>query len=250
MSNPENYMESMRQNIGILRSYYGYSVRELAEKADMPVETLQSFIKGKAKDCYLSTAVKLSRVFQVTVDELVGAKTMYEETQECVAMAGQLKEHHRYVIRSFVRHQYKLHGDAPAYSKQISVLLPECQHGYLKTTNVTEAINIDHLNIGTKSRTCLGLKVPCQHYEPYFMQNEIILLGADRDGINNEKCVISHGGNLYICIKRIEIVDGKKEVSYLSLMNGKNVMFKYDEIDDKIGYVIGFLYPDKTWGMR
>ena len=129
-------------------------------------------------------------------------------------------------------------------------MLPECYNGYLKTTTVSYALNVDHLQDGTKSRVCLGLKIPCEHYEPHYMKNEILLLAADRDGRNGEKCVVSHLGNMYICIKRIEQINGKKVASYISLLDGKNVLFSSEEIDDKYGYVIGFLSPDGTWGMR
>lgn len=71
-------------------------------------------------------------------------------------------------------------------------------------------------------------------------------------------CVITQGGNYYLCIKRIEIIDGKKKVSYISLMDGHSKLFNRDEIDDKIGYVVGFLEPDEpgnpnttySWGIR
>lgn len=250
VSKREDYMESFRENIGLLRTDKGWSVRVLAEKANMSEDTLQNFLRGKSKDCNLSTAVKLARAFGVSVDELIGAETIEKETRDSVAMSSAMDSHHRYVIRAFIKHQYRLHIDVPPKSKQISVYLPECQNGYLKTTNVTEALNIDHLYDSTKSRVCLGLRIPCRHYEPFFMQNEILLLGVDRDGLNNEKCVVSHNGNYYICIKRIQIENGEKSVKYLSVMDGKNVLFDISEIDDKVGYVIGFLNPDGTWGIR
>ena len=33
-------------------------------------------------------------------------------------------------------------------------------------------------------------------------------------------------------------------------LKDKVKMFDYEEIDDKIGYVVGFLYPDESWGER
>lgn len=250
VSKPENWMESFRENVGLLRAHYGWSVRVLSEKTDISENTLNNFLQGKTKDCDQSMAIKLAKVFNVTIDELLGSGTMQPITQRCVAMSAELEDHHRYVIQKFVTHQYDMHSDVPAKSKQISVLIPECRNGHLKTTNVTEPLNVDHLSNGTKSKACLGIRIPCQHYEPYYMQNEIILLAADRDGNNGERCVISHGGNLYLCIKHIGIKDGKKTVEYLSLMDKRNVLFKLEEIDDKIGYVIGFLYPDGKWGER
>lgn len=249
-TNRNDFMSAFRHNIDMYIAEKDITIRELSEAADIPYSTLNTFIYGTSKDCNLSTAVKLARALNVTIDELVGAGTIEDDTRECVALARNLKDHHRYVIRTFVRHQYDLHGDVPATRKQISVLLPECNNGNLKTTIVSEPLNLDHLQLDIKSSVCLGLRIPCKHYEPYFLQNEIVLLGADRDGRNNEKCVVVYNGNLYICIKRIEFINGVKEVKYLSLMDGKNVLFRREEIDDKMGYVIGFLYPDGTWGER
>lgn len=245
-----DYMSAFRHNIDMYIAEKDITIRELSEVADIPYSTLNTFIYGTSKDCNLSTAVKLARALNISIDELVGAETIEPETRECVALARNLKDHHRYVIRQYVRHQYKMHGDVPPTSKQITIKCPECHNGNLKRTNDEHEMLIDHLQPGTRSRVCMGIQIPCEHYEPHFYKGEIILLGADRDGLNNEKCVISYGGNYYISIKKIEMVNGEKKVSYISLMDGKNKMFTREEIDDKIGYVVGFLYPDGTWGER
>lgn len=249
MSDNKDYMKCLIENIQTLRTHYGWSVRVLAEKADMPTETLQTFLKGKSKDCNLSTVVKLSRAFNVSMDELTGAETISAATRQSIAMSRQLKEHHRYVIRMFAKHQYLLHADVPPGSKQISVLTPDCVHGHLKSTHLCEAVNIDHLPPSIKSEAYLGVKIPCEHYEPHYLQDEILLLGAHREGQNGERCVISKDGNLYICKKRITYKDGKKIIDYMSVINGK-LLFNFNEIDDRVGYVIGFLNPDSTLGSR
>lgn len=248
VSKPDNWIEAFRENVGMLRYHYGWSVHTLALKVDMSENTLNNFLKGKTKDCDQSMAIKLARAFNVTVDELIGAGTMDPETRECVAMAGQLKPYHRYVIRSYVKHQYLLHSEE-ASNKQISVMLPDCQHGFMKHTNITEALSVGHLPPQIKSEVCLGVKIPCSHYEPHFMPGETLLLGAHREGFNNEKCVVSKDGNLYICIKKIKIENGIRKINYFSIINGKQ-LFNYEDIDDRIGYLIGFLDPDGELGVR
>lgn len=226
-----------------------FTLSELAEKADIPFSTLRTFLYGDSTDCKLSTAIKIAHAFGISIDELVGAETIEAETRNTIAMSRILKEHHRYVIRMFAKHQFLLHSEVPATSKQISVLLPDCQHGHLKTTNLSEALNIDHLPPSIKSEVCLGFKIPCKHYEPHFFRDEILLIGAHREGLNGEKCVVSKDGNIYICKKNILTVSGKKVINYMSLINGK-LLFNYDDIDDRIGYVVGFLSPDGELGVR
>ena len=68
-------------------------------------------------------------------------------------------------------------------------------------------------------------------------------------GENNEMCVVSYNGNIYICIKKVQFVNGKKEINYIAITNKKK-MFSFDEIDDRFGYVVGFLHPNGTLGRK
>ena len=106
-----NYMESLRNNIGLLRTHYGWSVRVLAEKANISEDTLQTFLKGKSKDCNLSTVVKLAKAFNVSMDELVGAETIEKDTRECIAMSRNMPDYVKYLNKVFVKHQYKIHSN-------------------------------------------------------------------------------------------------------------------------------------------
>ncbi|MBQ2802929.1 MAG: helix-turn-helix transcriptional regulator [Lachnospiraceae bacterium] len=249
VSNPTNYIDSFRHNIFQAMEEQDLSLRELSELADMPFETLKSFLYGNSKDCKLSTAVKLSRAFNVSIDELVGAETMHPLSKQSIAMCREMPDYVVYLIRSFIRHQYNLQKRCDENSINIPVLLPDCHNGYLQTTNVTDTVCIDHLTNGLKSRICLGIKVPCEHYEPFYMPNEIILLAADRDGQHNERCVVSYKGNFFICRKIFFIDNGQKKYKYVSLIGGTTEILPSD-IDDKIGYVVGYLNPDNSWGVR
>ena len=249
VSNPTNFIDSFRTNIFHLMEVHDCSLRELSEKADMPFETLKSFLYGNSKDCKLSTAIKLATAFDISIDELVGAETIPPMSRESLTMCRHMPDYVVYLIRSFIRHQYKLQSQFDRGSINIPVLLPECQNGYLQTTNITETVCIDHLTNGLKSKICLGLKVPCEHYEPFYMPNEIVLLAADRDGQHNERCVVSYQGNLYFCRKIFYQQEGLKKFKYVSLIDGKTEILPSD-IDDKLGYVVGFLNPDKSWGIR
>lgn len=248
--NHDDWISAFRYNINLFIANKIYTIREIAEMADIPFSTLSAFLYGDATDCKLSTAIKISRALGVSLDELVGAGTVEPEIQECISMSRELDQHHRYVIRAFVRHQYNLHGGAPDKVKRISVLLPECQHGALRTTMASEALDITHLPATIRANACVGIRIPCDHYEPHYMRDEIILLGADREAHNGERCVVRYGGNLYICIKRIEHPAGKEVIKYMSVIDSRQMLFTREEIDDKCGYVIGFLSPDGSWGDR
>ena len=245
----ENPISSFRKNIYMLIAEKDITLREVSELSDIPYSTLNTFLYGDATDCKLSTAVKLARVFGVSIDEIVGAETIEFDTRECVALSRCLPEHARSVCRAYITHLYKMYAEIPNTSRAIPVMLPKCVNGYLPTTNIVRTISIDHLTDNLKSKVCLGLQIPCSHYEPYYFQNEIILLSADRPAMNNEECLVTYKGNYFICIKKIDIHDGKKVHMYASLVDGKTIILP-DEIDDKIGYIVGFLNTDGSWGRR
>lgn len=249
VTNPQNYVASFRKNIFKLLDLYDYTLKELSEKADMPFETLKSFLYGDTKDCKLSTAVKIARAFELSIDEVVGAETVDRMTQESISLCRSMPDYAVYLVRSFIRHQHKIHSKFDKKSINIPVLLPQCANGYLPTTNITSTVCIDHLTDNLKSKVVMGIQIPCEHYEPYYMPNEIILLAVDRDGLNGERCLVSYRGNYFFAIKRSYIENGEKKWKYVSMMNGKTEVLK-DEIDDKLGYIVGFLNPDGSWGIR
>lgn len=250
-------MECFRNNVQMYVDEKEIRMSDIASEADISVKTLDNFLHNKTKDCNLSTAVALARALNVSLDELVGAETIEEETRKTIAMARNLKEHHRKVIRMYAKHQYIMHGENDANSKSISILTPVCKNGHLKTTIIDKKLCIDFLSKPTKEKVGMGIKIPCDHYEPHFLKGEVLLLGFDREGENNEMCVISSGGNIYICMKKIQFVNGKKEVNYVAITN-KQKIFSYDEIDDRYGYIVGWLEPDEpnsedttySWGER
>lgn len=62
-------MDNFRQNFNLYIK--DMTLSELAEKADIPFSTLRGMIYENGADCKLSNAVKLAKVFHVSVDELL-----------------------------------------------------------------------------------------------------------------------------------------------------------------------------------
>ena len=247
VSNKDDVMDAFRKNCFMILEAKCITLREWAELADVSFSTLNSFLYGNSKTCDINLPIKLARAIGVTVDELLGSGTMSEGTRECVSKCRRLPMHFVNLARSYIRHIFKLFLKTASKEPRL-VMLPECKNGHLQTTNVTTEIDVSHLEKSIQSRIAHCLCVPCDHYEPYFMKDEIILLAVDRDGQNGEICVISHGGEYYIVRKKSFIEDGIKRWKYVSLFT--DVEFLKEDIDDKLGYVIGFLYPDRSWGER
>jgi hypothetical protein len=247
VSNKNDVMDAFRKNCFMILEAKCITLREWAELADISFSTLNSFLYGNSKTCDINLPIKLARAIGVTVDELLGSSTMSEGTRECVSKCRRLPMHFVNLARSYIRHIYKLFQKTTSKEPRL-VMLPECRNGHLQTTNVTTEIDVSHLEKSIQSRIAHCLCIPCDHYEPYFMKDEIILLAVDRDGQNGEICVISHGGEYYIVRKKSFFDNGIKRWKYISLFT--EVEFLKEDIEDKLGYVIGFLYPDRSWGER
>jgi hypothetical protein len=251
VKNPKNPTSALRQNVDILMDIYGYTLNETSEKADISLEKFKSFFYGRSDECRLSTAVKLARLFGISVDEISGAGTVNEEIQELVDMYKTLPEYSQYLVKYFIQHQYGIYQRRAIEGKKvISVLQPQCVETYLKTTNVTNEVCIEHLEEKIKSKVRLGLKIPCEHYMPHYSPHDILLLAADREAQHGERCVIERNNHLFIVEKRMYIKNGVKISEYVSLMNGRFTV-PATEIDYKLGYIVGFLNSeDGTWGIR
>lgn len=250
VKNPQNPTSALRQNVDILMDIYGYTISETAEKANISLENFKAFFYGRTEECRLSTAVKLARVFNLSIDEISGAETVDSALQEHITMYKSLPEHSRYLADYFLEHQNRIYqNEENVKNKTISVFKPQCIDSYLQTTNVYETICIEHLNENIKSKVHCGLKIPCEHYMPIYSPYDTLLLASDRDAHHGERCVIEIKNNLFIVEKKIYIENGVKKSEYVSLMNSRFTV-PQDDIDHKWGYVVGFLNPDLSWGVR
>lgn len=244
-------MSAFKKNIDMVIEGKAITVKELSERADIPFSTLSAFLYGDNTDCRLSTAVKLARALDVSLDELVGAETVPPLARESLKMCKTLPEHALYLIRYFVSHQKNIYENLDPVTKHISVFCPNTIRGRLVTTNVTETISVEKLPDHIKASVYTGIKLPeeYEHFMPYYAPEEIILISADREALDGERCVVTYEGRIFIVVKKSFIEEGKKKWKYVALMNSK-IVIPANEIDDKLGYVVGFMNPDGSWGRR
>ena len=248
--NTDNFMYYLRKNLDMLIAEKDITYSNLAEAAGISVSTLNTLMNSNSKDCNMSTIIKLARALNVTIDELVGAGTMSDGTRECVSKCRVMPWHFVNLSRSYIRHVYNLWVNSGKRNNTRLVMTPECKRGHLQTTNITIPIDISHIPQTAIGRVAHGLMIPCEHYEPYFMKGEVILLAVDRDGLDGEICVVSMNAEYYIVRKKSFIENGVKRWKYVSLFT--EVEFLKEDIEEKLGYVVGWLNADdeRTWGIR
>lgn len=224
-----DYMTAFRKNVNLYLSEKELTIRELAEIADLPIETLKSFLHMGTRDCKVSTAVKLARALEISVDELIGAETLEFDFKHNCAICRNIPDNAMYLINWIIRNQEKMYQNAEKGKRVISVMRPTVDNnGNLKPNYDFEDLDISSTKDDIKYKTFLGIQLPDDRYMPYYTPYDILLVANDREPKINEHCVIICGGNMFLARKE----NGK----YYSIRDGK-FRANEDEKDDFVGYI-------------
>jgi DNA-binding XRE family transcriptional regulator len=202
------YIDTFRKNIDMLMAEHDYTIKETAEIADLSYDTFKTFLYDKeAKDCRLSTAVKIARAFHISIDELVGAGTIEPQVLESIKIYRTLPKGSRRFLDWQIQNQKYLHEQHPG-KKLVNIMQPMCSgNGNLKLTNDYDVRDISHLGDELTYKIFLGIQIPCLHYLPHYTEGDVLLLANDRTAMKGENTVIEIGGNLMITNRVME--DGK-----------------------------------------
>lgn len=232
-ANKHDYMKSFRKNVDMYISEKDITLREVAEIADMPFDTLKNFLYKDSADCKLSTAVKLARAFNVSIDELIGAETINEISRESIAMCRNLPDNALYLVRWYIRYIDSLNKKNEPHRRYVSVMKLECNaNGNLKMTTNYKHIDITDIDKEKRCKIFFGITMPCDHYMPTYSPYDILLIANDREPYLNENSLLRIDGQLRIAKRKVENGIAK----YYSIRDGK---YRIDEkdVDEVIGYI-------------
>ena len=227
------YFANMRRNADRLKKERGYKLKDIVEKSELKEETVNSFFYDMSlSDCRLSTAAGIAKSFGVTIAEMAETETIEPRLLENMKAYRELPESSKSFV-DFIISQVKFMHENHKSQRVVNMMIPECNNnGNLKKTNIYEPLNVDNIGSEDLHRVFMAIKIPCNHYLPYYMKNDIILIANDRDAFQNEKSVIIVNDNLIITRRVIE--NGKPK--YYGIRD--NVL--HSEDDDRI-YVLGYI---------
>lgn len=199
-----NYMSAFRKNVFQYVDDKEITLNQISEEADIPYSTLKTFLYGDSKDCNLSTAIKLSRAFGISVDRLVGAETVDTEIVDMALDYCKLPKSSKGLVKWHLDNQVFLHENHKD-KKEITVMKPYCNgNGNLKKTEEYELFDVSEQNKDVMHKVYFGIRIPCEHFLPYYKENDILLIANDRDAIKNERTVVLIGDNLMITNRVVE----------------------------------------------
>jgi len=238
VAKPDDYMKSFRRNLSMYVDMKEITLQEVAELADVSISTLKSFLYGDSKDCSLSLAIKLARVFGVSVDEIVGAGTLPSQTCESIQTLRQMPESFTHFLRWEIQFNRNMMVTKKVANKFINVMTPSIgENGNMNHSKNMEMFDISHLSDAIKPKVFMGIKIPTNMYNPVYFKGDVLLLANDREPLTGEQIVICYGDNMWILEVRNERDEnGRETTNYYSIRDG-GLRATMDQVQFVMGYV-------------
>lgn len=232
-ANSDDFMSAFRKNMFMYIDEKDITIKDISEEACVPFSTLNTFLYGDSKDIKLSTAVKLAKALNVSIDELIGAETINEVSRESIAICRNLPDNAVYLIRWYIRYIDSLNKNNNPNRRYVSVMELECNHnGNLKMTTNYRHIDITDIGEEYRSKIFFGITMPCDNYMPIYSPYDILLIANDRNAKTNENVLIRTDGNLFLAKRKVE----NGLVKYYSIRDRK-FRLNEDDIDEVVGYI-------------
>lgn len=208
------------------------TIAELAELVDISQSTLKSLIYGTTKDCHSAHLVKLAKVLEVSIDELLGCNTLNLQTRNVIKNSRQLPDSFMYFIDWIGDYYYKsLYVDCSA-EKAIPVMTPKIHNNNMQMTNNFKIVDISEEDKDLIPKVFMGIQIPCDSYVPKFFPGDILLIANDRNPKPNEDFIICTNKNLWFA--------NKKGKDYYSAWDG-SYRISEEHVTTEVGYVASII---------
>lgn len=243
--NPDNYMKSLRNNLMMYIGQKDITLNDLADKADVSVNTLKTLIYGYSDDCHMSTVIKLAKALSVSVDELIGCGTLAHETCKSLQIMRMLPESFTHFVRWATHYHYDMLNSSKVSIKSVEVMKPKTSDcGNLQMTNNFDVIDISDLNDDIRPKVFMGIRLPNSNYAPHYFENDILFVANDRDARPGENVIVCISNNMWILERRATIRKGVKEVDYYSIRDNR-LFAKEEEIQLVMGYIAAIKHTEE-----
>lgn len=199
---------------------------ELAEKCDLPLETIRNIYYGKTTDPKVSTVMRIANVFNVSINCLMGQCQHTSDERALLQYYRACGHHGKSLVRISAKYEaLTAREEREAVGKHsIVCLLPQgdIYHGIVYDECQTEEIYT------TVKEADVAIKMTNNCLMPVYCQGDIILI-ADRFPMNNEYGVFYYNGRAYI--RRYVEENGRYILKCLHKYDKDMVFKRMDEIE-------------------
>lgn len=241
VTEPENFMHSLRKNLYMYVGEKGITLQEISELADIPISTLKTLIYGDAKDCHISTVIKLAKVFNISVDELMGSGTISKQTCESLQLMRTLPESFTYFVRWIIHFHRDMLLAKPVSEKAVEVMLAECSEtGNLRITSNLDIADISDFVPEIRTKIFMGIKLPCSNYEPTYFKGDILFVANDRAPREYEHVIVCISDNMWIlkAKREFESPTSKNVITNYYSIRDDRLFATEKDIQTIVGYVV------------
>lgn len=172
----------------------GMSWHELAEKANIPEETMRNIYYGKVKDSKASTLLHISQVLGCSVNWLMGEPIMTPDEEAMLRNYRKCGRHGKSILQLMAK--YEAHTARKEREAAERHMIPciiaqtvSCE-GMKYNSGDTRQIFVPEPD------AFLGLRVPNNNWSPRYCRGDIVLF-ANRSPENGERALFALGGEIH-----------------------------------------------------
>ena len=197
------------------------SFSQLAEKADIPLETVRNLYYGKVKDPKVSTILKLSKILNVSVNYLVGE--ISEDESELVANFRKCGNHGKGFLLDFAKHEAKMaQAEKKMEKHRVPCIVPTGDVYDGLPFSCAETVDL----YVSDERAYIAFELTTNNFSPVYCKGDRVLLER-RFPASGERALFSKDRSMY-CRTFIEDATGYT----LKCLNHLGKDFKLKRMDE------------------
>lgn len=214
--------ERLRQ----LTNEKGWSLQQLAEISDLPLETVRNIYYGKTPDPKISTVMKLANSFHLTVNCLMGQCPHTPQERAILINYRNCGKHGKSIIELIARYEASaMKRDREQSGKhKIPCIVPQgtvC-HGIIYDMCETVEIETDVME------AFIAIRLVSNDLAPTYCKDDVLLF-ENRFPMNGEKAAFYKGDRVYI--RKFLEENGQYRLKCLHNRDADIVLKRMDEVD-------------------
>lgn len=241
---PEKINANLRATIQKRCRASKMSIQDLAFECDIAQDTLRDYYYEKIKTCRLSSAIKIAKFFNTTIEEMTGVTAVNPEIDSVVRNMESMPQYMQHYVQWVTNQLIYMNEVKEPKAKMIPVHQGICQDGNFVMGKDLEPLDISGHEADVRAKVFMGINIPCEHFMPRYSPYDTLLIANDRRAEYNEVILAESHGYLWLLVRKEEvIINGVKEASFYSLRDHRFIKTE-SEMDNIIGYVAG-IHTDK-----
>lgn len=224
-------LQFLRNNLRKLLKDKKMTLNTLSIEADLSEDTLRSLIYSKSKDVKMSTIVKIAKVFNCSIDTLLGHSIYSIHEEYIIQKLRILSDRSHQTILALIDLEERTTLQ-PSHSGKdfITIFLPtgNPMDGQFYDTSSFETLDISAYPNSLKNTVDFGFKILSEKFQPLYNKNDILLLSRRQTPIHDDIVLyVDREGKIYL--RRYTPI-GLEPINRLGTTIPPNMLYQYTSI--------------------